>query len=215
VTGEEASGAKRRRGRPPAQEGKDTRARLLDAARQCFCRKGYASTSMSEIAAEAGVTARAIYHYVDSKSDLFAHTAEAAYSRFLREVLTHVFSGDHPDTRSRLRSYTHVFRVLYQEDPSLVAFMSLAVLETSRHPELVGALPGVFHDDLPNFNEMLVTGAVESGELGPDVAPDGLVAMLDVFGAGLTIVAGKERRGDYLAMLDAIDHLLDGSLFVK
>jgi AcrR family transcriptional regulator len=208
-------GTRRRRGRPPAQSASDTRARLLDAARRCFCLKGYAQTSMSEIADEAGVTARAIYHYVSSKSDLFARTVEAAYTRFVEEVVAHVFAQPHDDTRSRLRGYTEVFRVLYREDPSLVSFMSLAVLETHRTPELVDALPGQLHSDLPNFNQMLVAYAVEHGEFAPGVEPAGAVALLDVFGAGLTLVASKERGNDYLAMLDVIDHLLDGSLFVK
>jgi AcrR family transcriptional regulator len=216
VTGDEAAeGERRRRGRPPAHTGKDTKALLLDAARHCFCRKGYAQTSMAEIAGEAGVTARAIYHYVDSKSDLFAHTVEAAYSRFVQEVVAHVFTRRHDDTRSRLRGYTEVFRVLYREDPSLVSFMSLAALETRRIPELADALPGEMHSDMPNFNEMLVAYAVEQAELAPGIKPSGAVALLDVFGAGLTLVASKERADDYLAMLDVIDHLLDGSLFAK
>lgn len=170
---------------------------------------------MSEIAAEAGVTARAIYHYVDSKSDLFARTVEAAYKRFVQEVVVHVFARPEDDTRSRLRGYTEVFRVLYQEDPSLVAFMSLAVLESKRHPELVGALPGELHRDLPKFNEMLVAQGVENDDFAPGIEPAGAAALLDVFGAGLTIVAHEERGGDYLAMLDVLDHLLDGSLFAR
>jgi AcrR family transcriptional regulator len=215
VTGEEAGGARRRRGRPPAQSGKDTEARLLDAARRCFCRKGYGSTSMSEIAGEAGVTARAIYHYVDSKSVLFIRTAEATYARFVQEIVAHVFNTPHPDIRSRLRAYTDVFRVLYQEDPSLVAFLSLAVLESHRHPELDGALPGEFQRGHHDFNEVLVASAVEQGELAAGVEPAGVGALLDVFGAGLTVVAQKERANDYLAMLDVIDHLVDGSLFAR
>lgn len=188
---------------------------MLDAARRCFCRKGYDSTSMSEIAGEAGVTARAIYHYVDSKSLLFSRTAEATFARFVQEVVAHVFTPPHPDMRSRLRAYTDVFRALYQEDPSLVAFLSLAVLETHRHPELAGALPGELGKGRHDFNEMLVRYAAEHGELAPGVEPAGVGALLDVFGAGLTVVAHRERRDDYLAMLDVLDHVLDGSLFVR
>jgi AcrR family transcriptional regulator len=213
VTGDVVGEVRRRRGRPPAQSGEDTRARLLSAARTCFCRAGYTRTSMADIAHEAGVTSRAIYHYVDSKSALFALAVQAAYGRFVEEVATRVFAGQQ-STRSRLRGYTHVFRVLYQEDPSLVGFLSLAVLEASQNPELFGSLP-VELDRVPNFNQMIVAEAVAQGDLASGVEPAGAVALLDVFGAGLTLVATKERSGDYLAMLDVIEHLLEGSLFVR
>lgn len=214
MTGEAGGEVRRRRGRPPAQSGEDTKARLLSAARTCFCRAGYARTSMADIAREAGVTPRAIYHYVDSKSALFARAVEAAYSRFVEEVVARVLTRQHETTRSRLRSYTHVFRVLYQEDPSLVGFLSLAVLEATRNPELVAALPFDLHR-VPNFNQVIVADAVQRGELTPGVEPAGAVALLEVFGAGLTLVATKERSGDYLAMLDVIEHLLEGSLFTR
>jgi hypothetical protein len=114
-----------------------------------------------------------------------------------------------------MRAYTDVFRALYQEDPSLVAFLSLAVLESHRHPELDDALPGEIQRGRHDFNEVLVASAVEQGELAADVEPAGVGALLDVFGAGLTVVARKERARDYLAMLDVLDHLLDGSLFPR
>jgi AcrR family transcriptional regulator len=168
---------------------------------------------MSEIAGEAGVTARAIYHYVNSKSVLFARTVEATYARFVDEVVEQVLAPPHESTRSRLRAYTDVIRSLYLEDPSLVAFLSVAVLETERHVELQGALPAAFHDDVPSFNKMLVAEAVARDELARGVEPAGAVTLLDVLGLGVTVVASKEQPEDYLAMLDVLDRLLEGSLF--
>ena len=53
-----------RRGRPPAQNSEDTYKRILTAARRCFSRQGYERTAIADIASEAGVTPRALYHYV-------------------------------------------------------------------------------------------------------------------------------------------------------
>jgi AcrR family transcriptional regulator len=47
-----------------------TRERLLDAASKVFARKGFASTSVDEVAEEAGVTKGAVYSNFDSKEDL-------------------------------------------------------------------------------------------------------------------------------------------------
>ena len=40
------------------------------------------------------------------------------------------------------------------------------------------------------------------------------MALLEVFGAGLTLLAGGDRDTEYLAMLDALEHLIEGSLLV-
>jgi AcrR family transcriptional regulator len=210
VVAEDADREPRRRGRPPARSGEDTRERLLRAARVRFGEAGYASTSLADIARQAGITPRAIYHYVDSKADLFTQAAEAAYCRFFEEIATRVFG--HRDARSRLKGFIDVFRALYQEDPSLVAFVSLAIFEAKRNPELPDPLARA--DQMPNPNEVLIAQAVERGELAANIDPAGAVALLDVFGAGLTLVATGNRQDDYLAMLDVIEQLIDGTLLV-
>jgi AcrR family transcriptional regulator len=201
--------APRRRGRPPAQRSEDTLARILRAARAGFSRSGYARTSMADIAREAGVTSRAIYHYVDSKPELFALAAQAAYRRFGAETVERVFR--HADTRSRLRGYIDVFRSLYKDDPTMVAFISLATLEADRTPELRDRLPANLGCD----PTQLIVESVARGELAPGVDPAGAVALLEVFGAGLALVANGDRGPEYLAMLDALEHLLDGSLLAE
>ena len=47
-----------------------TRQRLLDAAAIVFARKGFAATSLDEVAEEAGLTKGAVYSNFDSKEDL-------------------------------------------------------------------------------------------------------------------------------------------------
>jgi AcrR family transcriptional regulator len=200
-----------RRGRPPAADSEETRQRLLRAARTRFSETGYARTSMADIARAAEVTPRAIYYYFDSKADLFEQAAVSAYHRFAAEIAQRVFA--HDDTRARLHGFVDVFRALFQEDPDLVAFICLAGFESSRHPELPG--PKELTGDLPDINEMLVRDAVERGALARDISPEGAVALLDVFGTGLTLLANSERQEDYLAMLDVVDRFLDGSLFAE
>jgi AcrR family transcriptional regulator len=87
-----------------------TRARILDAARGCFLRDGYAATTVATIAARAGVAPDTVYASVGPKPKLF------------RELIENALSGtDHPvpgperdyvaamraepDQRERLRIY--------------------------------------------------------------------------------------------------------------
>jgi len=205
-----AAGGGVRRGRPPAQSSEDTFERILRASRQCFSRSGYDRTSIADIAKEAGVTPRALYHYVASKRDLFAAAADAALRRFGAEVTARVLV--HDDARSRLRAYIDVFRALHREDPSLVAFVSLSALESRWNPDLPDPLDDVM-DQLVLANRWLIDEAIEHGELADGIDPAGATALLEVFGAGLTLLAGGDRDADYPAMLDVMERLLDGDLF--
>jgi AcrR family transcriptional regulator len=218
--GDEHRARGRRRGRPPGQSSEETRARILRAARQRFSQTGYARTSLADIAREAGITPRAIYHYVESKPQLFAQAADVAYARWAEEVTARVLPGT--DTRTRLHGLTEAFRVLYREDPTLVAFLSQAAFETRRNPELDQPAPplrggdgagGGDGDHVP-INRTLVTLALAEGGIAPDVDPDGAAALLEVLGAGLTLLACDEREREYMAMLDVLDRVIDGTLLV-
>lgn len=48
----------------------ETRVKILDAAAECFARKGYFSTSVEEIAADAGVAKGSVYYNFESKEAL-------------------------------------------------------------------------------------------------------------------------------------------------
>ncbi len=58
-----------RRGRRPGTP--DTRAAILDAARELFATGGFAGTSVRAVAAAAGVDPALVHHYFGSKDDLF------------------------------------------------------------------------------------------------------------------------------------------------
>src|SRR5215467_7587922 len=54
----------------PAAEPATTRERILDIALDMFIRKGYAETSLREIAAELGFSTAALYYHFESKQDI-------------------------------------------------------------------------------------------------------------------------------------------------
>lgn len=52
------------------------REQILDAARRCFLRDGFHSTSMQDLFAEAGLSAGAVYRYFASKDEMILAIAE-------------------------------------------------------------------------------------------------------------------------------------------
>lgn len=77
------SGVKRRRD----EYAESTRAALLEAAATAFARRGFAATSVDEIAAAARVTKGALYHHFKDKTALFeavfAHLEQALAARVI------------------------------------------------------------------------------------------------------------------------------------
>lgn len=201
-------------GRPRAGADPATRDRALHAAQVHFGEHGYAGVSMDRLAAAAGVNVRAIYHYFPSKRALFDAAAEAALETFGTLVVEHVFA--HDDTRGRLHGFLAMYRVLYAEHRHLLSFLSVVTMEAiaqSRAARATGADAPVLAgaEPITLLNSALVAAAAERGELDPAVAPDGAVALIQAIGVGLG-AADLADDGPFLAMLDALDALIDGTL---
>jgi len=66
---------------PRSRKGAETRARLIEAAREVFERDGFLTARISDIAAAAGLSQGSFYHYFDSKEQIFREVAEAQEQR--------------------------------------------------------------------------------------------------------------------------------------
>lgn len=93
-----------------SKEHSDARRRqIIDAAYQCFARKGFHQTTMRDIYQETGLSAGAVYHYFDSKEAIIQASFDFDYLRSrdlfdaarvsddplraLRELLDYFFEG--------------------------------------------------------------------------------------------------------------------------
>jgi AcrR family transcriptional regulator len=66
---------------PRSRKGEQTRARLIDAAREVFERDGFLTARVADIAIGAGMSQGSFYHYFDSKEQIFREVAEAQEQR--------------------------------------------------------------------------------------------------------------------------------------
>src|SRR3954451_13597950 len=159
-----ASGTTRRRqpGRPPGSSREATRSRVLSAARVCFARAGYASTTNKQIADEAGLTAAAIYQYFDSKAELYMTTVGDANEALIaeyRQALVGVRG-----VRRGLHAVLSASAELHRRDPSLSAFLSAVPGEMQRHEEVGSAMRAALSDIVRIIDE-IVAGGVRDGEV--------------------------------------------------
>jgi AcrR family transcriptional regulator len=68
------------RRRPKGDKRERTRARLLEAARELIREKGYARTTLQDVASRAGMTSGAIYGNFKNRDELFVSLAEAYWA---------------------------------------------------------------------------------------------------------------------------------------
>lgn len=80
-------------GNPPGTED-EARRRIVDAATACIDRVGLAKTSLSDVAAEAGVTRQTVYRYFPNLADILSAVALARVEEFAGRMERHLASFD-------------------------------------------------------------------------------------------------------------------------
>ena len=80
-------------GAPPADD-TEARQRILDAARRCVDRDGATQASLSDVAAELGVTRQTVYRYFPSTDQLFSELAQASADEFIDRIVEHMAPYD-------------------------------------------------------------------------------------------------------------------------
>ena len=132
-----SSGPTRRRpGRPPAGESAGRTEEIIAAARRNFGFKGFDATTLSGVAADAGLSLAALYHYVDDKFQL--------YELVFRTTLTDTWEGiakriteleSSPKLADRIQGLLTA-TPSGQRTLEANAFLAAAPVEFRRHPEL-------------------------------------------------------------------------------
>ncbi len=202
-------GAARRRGRPPGSTSDATRTRILRAARGCFARRGYASTTNHDIAGQAGITAAALYQYFDSKRALYMATVHDAQAELLPRFRSAVRSA--ASARDALRDLVLASVHLHESDASLAPFLSALPVEMQRHAEIAEAM-ATEPSEIVTLVMEAVSRGVQSGEIAETMAP-GAVSMFLACTMGLSLYAATTSGGALGPAVGAYASLIDGVLF--
>ncbi|HEY2639630.1 MAG TPA: TetR/AcrR family transcriptional regulator [Streptosporangiaceae bacterium] len=127
--------------RPEDAEERASRKRreIRQAAIGQFLAKGYAGTSMDDVAAAARVSKQTVYKHFGSKEDLFVAIIEATVGEVMNEVFERVgaTSDHHGDLAQELLTMARRLLVLIMQ-PELLALRRLVTGEASRFPQLGG-----------------------------------------------------------------------------
>jgi AcrR family transcriptional regulator len=177
-----------------------TRRAVLDAARSLFGRKGYAQTSVEEIADAARVTKGAVYHHFAGKEALF----RAVHAEVEAEAQARTVEAGNPEQPP-----------IDQIVAMMNAYLDAALDEEIRRITLIDgpALLGLEPETTPNEQvanvRSFIASAIARGQLA-DVDP----ALLTDLVGGLALLGGLQiaRAGDPDATRAAVGKVLDAML---
>lgn len=97
-----------------------TRERIADAARRLFLRDGYAATTLTDIAAEAGVAVQTVYAVYGSKAGILGALREAAMFQVDAEAL-YAEAMAAPSPGHRLELFARSIRVRWESSGDVAA----------------------------------------------------------------------------------------------
>ena len=129
---------------------------LLEAALHVFAARGYRNTRLEEVAAAAGVTKGAVYHYFADKEQLLLRALEQHQERALGR-LTDVLRGRSGPASERLRL---VLRAAFGgEDPA--------------RDDLLALLQGIAHETPAIYRHWVASGPVKGWRLVASLIEEG------------------------------------------
>lgn len=197
----------RRRGRPPATDSATTREAIFDGARKLFGERGFGPVTNKDLAATAGITTGALYHYVESKLDLYLEVNHDMQSRIYEqfqkaEASENTFIG-------KLEAVLEAAHVMNEHDPTLAQFVGAVRADIRRHPEIRAQLHTVDARREQFFLNMVECG-VQTGEIKPADRPlvqEFIMLVLVGLTEGTSSSIDRQRRA-----IDAILGVLRGQL---
>ncbi|MGI9596370.1 MAG: TetR/AcrR family transcriptional regulator [Acidimicrobiales bacterium] len=200
-----------RLGRPPATDSAETRARILDAARRKFAAHGFDSASNRALAEAAELTTGAIYHYFDSKLDIYVAVYEEATQRVYDRLEKAIVGRE--TFVARLEATLEESHQLNREDPTLALFLGTSRVDAARDPVLAEALRKVETTLRIDFFVDMIDLGVSTGEIKPKDRPL-VTALVRTITVGLTDAVSHNLEAQRHA-IDAINRLLAGTLIER
>jgi AcrR family transcriptional regulator len=197
--------APRRLGRPPGSSSAESRARILDAARATFADLGWEVTTNNIVAEKVGMTGAALYHYFDSKLEMYRAVHDDAQEQVRTEFGEAAASSD-----SFVGQFEAILERAYQmnsRDPSLARFLASSRVDMSRYPELKKAMRRWAGNEIVGG---LVQTGIATGEISPRQKKEAS-ALIQAILVGLNDAVSDDLT-EHRAAIDGVRGLLEGSL---
>ena len=185
----------RKLGRPADTSSTDTRDRIIECACNKFASEGFEGTTNKDIAAEAGISSAALYHYFPSKSDLYVAVCEHILNVFT-DVFARAKEGD-PRLERRITALLAENGRMGLATPSIVGFITGISAVVKKHPEVAKGAE-TFNAGFRRMAHDLIDTSTEKNEILGGVSANGFtdLTVSVLAGLGRMSARGEQERRD-------------------
>ncbi|AEE21325.1 transcriptional regulator, TetR family [Glaciecola sp. 4H-3-7+YE-5] len=197
----------------------ETLQRILDAARSEFAEKGIAKARVESIAATAGVTKQLIYHYYQSKEQLFAYVLDESSGDAMANLTKKDYADKPP--REALANFIVDFPTPFK-DPELATLAMEGIHYHDTHSTPRNQFKKKSPILLKKFSDIIERG-IESGDFRADFSSEQLFAALGLISTGpytnrylISVLTGSDPSNEeaiqkwadftYRLLLSALEH---------
>ena len=176
---------------PRSRKGEQTRARLLDAAKEIFEENGFLDARISDIAERAGLSHGAFYHYFDCKEQIFREIAELLDDELAEPMDSVIFShGSSADPHERLQTALRQHLEHYRDEAKIMGVIE----QVARYDDHVAAVRSARNKLHREQMERSIRGMQRRGiadaKLDPKIAAAALGSMVERF-AEMALAQGQ------------------------
>ncbi|OIQ54193.1 TetR/AcrR family transcriptional regulator [Neomoorella thermoacetica] len=179
---------------------KGSRERILAAAEEVFAAKGIDGARVDEIAHLAQVNKRMLYHYFNSKEDLYTYVLKVNFEKSLAAGKK-AFS-EKGDLKQQVAEAIRNYFYFLAANPNYPRLMAWEALQGGNYARKV--LPEIWEEGLPSLKAILEEG-VARGVFRPDLDLKQVLASIT------TLCSGYFTNKDILAILWEEDPLSPGN----
>jgi AcrR family transcriptional regulator len=176
---------------------------ILQAARFLFVKSNYADVTITELAAQANVSAGAMYHHFSSKEDIYLQMMHQVLDE-IKDVLESAIENSDGSCRERLKQSVLTFLQLPEEFLGVLRLVrrDINIFSDPLRTDLIHA----YQETIPEQVEAILRDGIANGEIQ---AVDArllswqMVALVEVslHLDSRKILGGEEEMADYLTML--------------
>jgi AcrR family transcriptional regulator len=186
-----AAGEGDAQGGPRSRKGEQTRARLLEAAKEIFEENGFLDARISDIAERAGLSHGAFYHYFDSKEQVFREIAELLDEQLAEPMESVIFApASSADPRERLFTALRSHLERYAAEAKIMRVIE----QVARYDDHVAAVRSASNERHRSAIEASIRGMQRKGiadnSLDPKIAAAALGSMVERF-AEMALAQGQ------------------------
>ena len=162
---------------------------VVEAALTAFGRSGYRKTSVSDVAAAAGISKALVFHYFGSKKELYVHLARFCGKTLAAEVRKNV-QADNTDFFDRVHAAAEIKISVLREHPGLLSFLESMYRESDE--TVAGEIRGLILPENEHFTTANIFEGVDYSKFKDGVDPKLVLKLMLYFSEGCV---NKQPRG--------------------